>query len=70
MEKDKKVDNFNNALNIYNKIILKQKKVKYYIGLYNIYTILQEYILDKLDELEEAGITHPDVEKVRALLEK
>ena len=29
-----------------------------------------EYILNKLDELEEAGITHPDFEKVRELLEQ
>ena len=70
MEKDKKIENLNNALNIYNKLILKQQKVKYYTGLYNIYTILQEYILDKLDELEEAGITHSDFEKVRELLEE
>ncbi len=29
---------------------------------------IQSMLSDKLNEMEKAGITHPDVEKIRALL--
>ncbi|MBA7544343.1 hypothetical protein ES705_36698 [subsurface metagenome] len=42
LEIDERVEYLNNALNLYNKLLTKQKKAKYYTELNNIYTILQE----------------------------